>query len=113
MNFDEFKHRTERFMKDVSIESYQCDYEPAYMALSLTDKDEFCHILQDDAVRRVIIEISHEITRHFERHKELCAKLAEANFQVEVRDKKLERMIGAVKLVQATADRALADMGRM
>lgn len=113
MNRKEFADRTNQFLTDEEIARYEYDYEPAYMACDFIDKDDFCAILRDEKVRKVIIAFSLYATGA-QSHDQKSAALF--NDMVAQRDDALAR-VGAyrkwVALIQATCDRALAADGKV
>lgn len=119
MMMQEFKKRTEKFLADDEISKYADNYEPAYMAAQTVDKDDFCAILKDERVRRVICGVSAELRKleaelrsSTETIRMLNASRAESNAkhaeELLVERGKVEVLFKQLSLVQAVCDRALA-----
>lgn len=112
MNQKEFSDRTKKFLPEEEMARYGEDFEPAYMACDFIDKDDFCAILKDERVRKVVASFSKYVldTRANEKN---SAK--SFNDMVGQRDLAVFNVDGfrkCVALIQATCDRALAAYGK-
>ena len=118
MMIQEFKKRVEKFIPAEEIERYADDFEPAYMAAGNVDKDDFCAILKDERVRRVICGVSAELRKleaelrsSTETIRMLNASRAESNAkhaeELLVERGKVEVLFKQLSLVQSVCDRAL------
>lgn len=112
MNQNEFSDRTKKFLSEQEIARYDEDFEPAYMACDCIDKDDFCAILKDERVRKVVASFSKYIlnTRANEKNAAKCF-----NDMVGQRDAAVFKACAFrkfVALIQSTCDRALAADGK-
>lgn len=112
MQRSEFAERTKKFLSESEIGNYEEDYEPAYMECGELDKDDFCSILKDKTVRKLVVMFSKYV---------LCARAREKNAAQCFKDMLAKRDIAAAKsdalrksisLIQSVCDRSLAEEGK-
>lgn len=111
MNQQEFKSRTGEFLTADEINRYAEWYEPAYMAAQGIDKDDFCAILKDKAVRVFVREVSMAFLRDESRNAALLDQIERKDILLRARDAKIDRYRNALLLVSATCDRAGVQCG--
>lgn len=112
MTREEFAKRTAKFLTADEAADYETDYEPSYMAADGIDKDEFCSMLKDPAVRRLVRAVSHALLAKDalkgEFYREWKSAVAERDAEAE---RKAE-VLKAVSLVAAMCDRTMAAAGK-
>ena len=118
MMIQEFKKRVEKFMPAEEIERYADDFEPAYMAAGNVDKDDFCAVLKDERVRKMVASLAHELVkragdlkaeweiRQREKNEAASARMAYADKMAEL-EGKVEVLEKQLSLIQSVCDRAL------
>ena len=108
MNREEFKERTSKFLTVDEIARYEVDFEPAYMSCEYIDKDDFCAILKDERVRKMVTSFSKFVldTRGMEKSSSLSF-----NEMVRQRDEqkaRAEALEKSMMLIQSTCDRVMS-----
>jgi len=119
MNIQEFRSRTAKFLPEDEIARYGEAYEPAYMAARYVDKDDFCAVLKDERVRRIVTGLSATLTSLYGQIKDerresasLRRKLGETASQhgeaMAVAEGAAEALRKQLSVIQSLCDRALA-----
>lgn len=119
MMIQEFKTRTEKFLPAALAEDYANSFEPAYMATASVPKDEFCAVLKDETVRKIIMELSAELVKREAAMRESYKTVKTLREQIAQRDaqhaddmnaehEKVDTLLAQLRLVQSMCDRALS-----
>lgn len=105
MNATEFKARTEKFLSAEEINRYEEWYEPAYMAAAQIDKDDFCKMLKDPAVRKFVLEMSCAVLSYHDQLKSLEEQHKALQGLRHDAEHTAEKYRKAILLISATCDR--------
>lgn len=107
MNIEEFRERTKTFIGPVSNDEYGACYEPAYMALDYVDKDEFCKVLQDKVVRKIVTGFSEYVIKSREAFRNSEQRYKDFSGTIENLTNQNDYLRKQLRLLQAICDRAL------
>lgn len=108
MQKEEFEKRTMKFLSIDERARYGEDFEPAYMECGAVDKDDFCAILQDEVVRKIVISFSKYVLSARAREKDADKAFNDMVNRKDTAEKKAEAYRKSVSLIMATCDRVLA-----
>ena len=108
MMIDEFRKRTQKFLTEDEIANYNMLFEPAYMAATDVDKDEFCDMLKDETIRKFVVCMSQELTRRSDVERNIRNEVKEAQIARDEAQELSWRLIKSLKVCAATIDRELS-----
>ena len=108
MTQQEFRQRTDKFLGEDEIANYDKDFEPTYMRLDRTDKDDFCKMLKDKTMREVIRTFSAVVRQDQNAIRVLTDENATIREMHKAACLKVESLVRTLKLITSNCDRALA-----
>ena len=112
MQRSEFAERTKTFLSKEEIDRYEVDYEPAYMECNQIDKDDFCSILKDKTVRKLVVMFSEYVLCARAREKDAARCFKDMLARRDIAAAKADALRKSISLIQSVCDRILAEEGK-